>query len=181
MKKFIFSVCLATGLMAAGNQNFVSLSAGNAKFDGKVSGLGTSVNVNGDDTHYTLGLGHYYDDSGRVYAVFSYVNPSSYVDYADSLSVGYDFILPVVANTFSLYAGPVVGYTWYKESDSGISIDLSGFHYGAQAGAIVKVAKNIEVEAGYRYLIETGSDTVLGVDCDMDKVKMWYAGVNIRF
>jgi hypothetical protein len=30
--------------------------------------------------------------------------------------------------------------------------------YGAQAGAIARVVDNIEIEAGYRYLMETGDD-----------------------
>lgn len=76
-----------------------------------------------------------------------------------------------------MYAGPVLGYTRYEEA----GLDLSGFHYGVQAGAIVKLVDNIEIEAGYRFLLQTGSDTVLGDNVDADDVKMWYIGANIRF
>jgi len=75
----------------------------------------------------------------------------------------------------------VIGYTRYKEEVAGIKLDLSGMHYGGEAGVIVRVINNIEVEGGYRYLIETGNDTVLGIKFDADTLKMWYVGVNFRF
>jgi opacity protein-like surface antigen len=90
-------------------------------------------------------------------------------------------MLPLAEDKFSLYAGPVIGYTSYKESADDISLDLSGFHYGAQAGAILRIVENVEIEAGYRYLLETGSDTVTTVKIDADNIKMWYVGANIRF
>jgi len=162
--------------MAGSNEDYFGISAGNAQLNGKVAG----TNFDTDDTHYTATVGHYYGDTARVQAAFTYVDPSGTVDHANALSVSYDFLLPV-ANQFSLFAGPVAGYTWYKESSGSLTLDLSGFHYGAEAGAIVKIANNLELEAGYRYLIQTGSDTVLGVNVDADDLRMWYAGLNLRF
>lgn len=180
MKKVIISAFFATSLMAANNADYFSISAGNAEISVKASAGGVTANGQGDDTHYTATVGHYYGDTARVYASFSYVDPSGTVDIANALSFGYDFILPAT-NQFSLFAGPTAGYTWYKESSGSISVDISGFHYGAQAGAIAKISNSIELEAGYRYLIETGSDTVLGVKVDADNLKMWYVGANLRF
>lgn len=177
MKKIGLVVLLASGLMAAGNENYFGISVGNAELSGTVA----STDFDTDGTQYTVALGHYYGDTSRVSAAYTYVKHEAGVDESDAFSVAYDFILPIADNKFSLYAGPVLGYTRYEESAGGLSLDLSGFHYGAQAGAIVRVMDNIEIEAGYRYLIETGSDTVLGINVDADDLKMWYVGANIRF
>lgn len=95
--------------------------------------------------------------------------------------MGFDLILPVIDNALFLYAGPVVGYTRFEQESAGIKLDLSGLHYGGQAGAIVRVMNNIEIEGGYRYLIQTGSDTLVGVTVDADTLRMWYIGANLRF
>lgn len=181
MKKIVLIALLATGLMAASNENYFGLNIGNAKFSGSASVSGASADWDTDGTQYTAVLGHYYGDTGRVSAAYTYVKHEAGVSKSDALSVAYDFILPLAENKFSLYAGPVLGYTRYEETD----LDLSGYHYGAQAGAIVKIMDTIELEAGYRFLIETGSQkvTVLGVpvSVDADNVKMWYVGANLRF
>lgn len=169
MKKIVLASLLVTGLMAGGNQDYFGISAGNAELEAS-SSLG---NASTDGGQFTATLGHYYGDNGRISASYSYIKREQDVKNSDLLSFAYDFILPLADNKFSLYAGPVAGYTFYKD----YVVDFSGFHYGAQAGAIVRLVDNIEVEAGYRYLVETGSD--LGVD--LDNVKMWYVGANIRF
>ncbi len=177
MKRIVLASLFTSGLMAAGNDNYFGLSTGNAELSGNVA----STDFDTDGTQYTATLGHYYGDTGRVSAAYTYVDREAGVDKADAISVAYDFILPLADNKFSLYAGPVLGYTWYEESENGLSLDLSGFHYGAQAGAIVRLVDKIEIEAGYRFLLQTGSDTVLGVDVDADDVKIWYVGANLRF
>ncbi len=181
MKKIVLASLLATGLMAAGNENYFGISAGNAKMSFSASANGISTDGDTDGTQYTAVLGHYYGNTGRISAAYTYVNHDGDVDKSDAISFAYDFILPLAENKFSLYAGPVVGYTRYEEP----GLDLSGFHYGAQAGALVQIMDNIELEAGYRYLFETGSDSIdiLGtsVKVEADDVKMWYVGANIRF
>ncbi len=181
MKKIALVALMASGLMAAGNQDFVHLSIGNAELKGSASAAGVSADFDTDGTQYSLGLGHYYGDTGRVYGTYTYVDRDPGVDKADAFSVGYDFIVPLAQKTFSVYAGPVVGYTWYEEP----GLDLSGFHYGAQAGALIRITDNIEIDGGYRYLLQTGKDdvSVLGVNVNVesDDVQMWYVGANIRF
>jgi len=177
MKKIVLATLLATGLMAADNANYFGINVGNAKLKVDASGSGINDSATIDGTQYTAVLGHYYGDTGRISAAYTYIKHDAGVDNSDAFSVAYDFILPVVENRFSLYAGPVVGYTEYKESN----LDLSGFHYGAQAGAIVRVIDKIELEAGYRYLEETGKDTFGGATIKANNVQMWYVGANIRF
>lgn len=181
MKKIVVASLIATGLLASGNQDYVHLSVGNAKLTGTASALGVPVDFDTDGTQYTLGLGHYLNDTGRVYGTYTYIDREAGVDKADAFSIGYDFLLPVDAKTFSLYAGPVVGYTRYEEP----GLDLSGFHYGAQIGGLIRITDNIEIDGGYRYVFETGSQdvSILGVNVNVeaDDVKMWYIGANFRF
>jgi hypothetical protein len=166
MKKIVLAAMLASGLMAAGNENYFGISIGNAELEANTGGTT-------DGGQITATLGHYYGDTGRISGSYTYIKRDQDVKNSDVLSFAYDFILPLADNKFGLYAGPVAGYTFYKDD----IVDFSGFHYGAQAGAIVRIADKFELEAGYRYLIETGSD--LGVD--LDSVKMWYVGANLRF
>jgi opacity protein-like surface antigen len=178
MKKIVLASLLATGLMAAGNENYFGVSAGKLDSNFKVNPNPGFVVLDTDftDTAYHFTLGHYYGENGRISATYTYVNGED-SDTSDAITLSYDFILPV-AKTFSLYAGPSLGYTRLDYSDG---TDLSGFHYGAQAGAIARVVDNIEIEAGYRYLMETGDDDVTGGNIELDNVSMWYIGANIRF
>lgn len=177
MKKTVLATLLATSLMATSNENYFGISAGNAQLDVRING----TDFNTDGTHFTASLGHYYGDTSRISATYTYVDKAAGVDANDAFSLAYDFILPIYENMFSCYAGPVVGYTRYKESSGGTSLDLSGIHYGAQAGVIVRVVDNVEIETGYRYLIETGKDTFPDVNIEADSVKVWYIGGNFRF
>ena len=180
MKKIVLAAMLATGLMAAGNEDYFGISAGQVSSNFTIkanTGFVVVGDTNSKDTAYNFTLGHYYGDNGRISATYTYINKESGIDTSDAITVGYDFMLPL-AEQLSIYAGPSVGSTRLK-SDSGTN--LSGLHYGAQAGGIVKVAKNFEIEAGYRYLLETGSQTVVGGKIDLDNVGLWYIGGNIRF
>lgn len=180
MKKILLVALLAgSGLMGADNVAYIGVSVGNAE-------LKTSVDIGNfeskhDDTHYTATLGQYIGDNGRVSLSYSYVEPTGNVQNSDAASLAFDFIIPVIDNTLLLYVGPVIGYTRFEEEAAGLELNLSGMHYGGQAGAIVRIINNIEIEGGYRYLVETGEDTVLGVDVKADELRMWYAGVNFRF
>jgi len=169
MKKIVLASLLATGLMAGGNEDYFGISVGNAELEAS-SSLGDAST---DGGQFTATLGHYFGETGRISASYSYIKHEDDVKNSNVLSLAYDFILPLADKKLALYTGPVVGYTFYKDD----SVDLSGFHYGAQAGVIGHIVENIEIEAGYRYLIEAGSDQ--GVD--FDAVSMWYVGANLRF
>lgn len=179
MKKIALAAVLAAGLMGAENVPFIGVSVGNTELKSTVNVTGYESKV--DDTHYTATLGQYLGENGRVYLSYTYVEPKHNVKNSDGASLGFDLILPVIDNALFLYAGPVVGYTRFEQESAGIKLDLSGLHYGGQAGAIVRVMNNIEIEGGYRYLIQTGSDTLVGVTVDADTLRMWYIGANLRF
>lgn len=180
MKKILLVALLAgCGLMASDNVPYIGFSVGNAELKTSV-GMGNFESKH-DDTHYTATLGQYIGDNGRVSISYTYVDPTGNVENSDSASLAFDFIVPVIDNTLALYVGPVVGYTRLEEESAGIKLDLSGMHYGVQAGAIVRIIDNIEIEGGYRYLVEEGEDSILGVDMSADNLRMLYVGVNFRF
>lgn len=180
MKKIVLVALLAgCGLMGADNVPYIGVSVGNTEM--KTSVDTANFESKKDDTHYTATIGQYFGDYGRISLSYTYVEQTGYIQNSDGASLAYDFILPVVDNTVLLFVGPVVGYTRFEEEALGVKLDLSGMHYGAQAGVIVRVINNVEIEGGYRYLVETGEDTVLGVKVEADNLRMWYAGVNFRF
>ena len=180
MKKIVLVALLAgCGLMASTNVPYIGLNVGNAELKTNV-GIGNFESKH-DDTHYTGTLGQYLSDNARMSISYTYVEPTGNVQNSDSVSFAYDFIGPVVDNTLALYVGPVIGYTRLEEESAGMKLDLSGIHYGVQAGAIVRIIDNVEIDGGYRYLVENGEDTLLGVDVSADSLRMWYLGVNLRF
>ena len=180
MKKILLVALLAgCGLMASDNVPYIGLSVGNAELKTSV-GIGNFESKH-DDTHYTGTVGQYIGNNGRVSISYTYVEPTGNVQNSDSVSLAFDFIAPIINDTVALYAGPVVGYTRLEEEATGMKLDLSGMHYGAQAGAIIRIIDNIEIDGGYRYLVENGEDTLLGVDVSADNLRMWYVGVNLRF
>lgn len=150
MKKIVFLAVISASLCASQNSDYVGVGVGQSwlKIDNSVKKV-TNSGLSG-----TFVLGHKYGDYGRFYASGTYISSSENVDNSALFSVVYDFMLPVVDNVFSLYAGPNVGYTMYTEGN----VDLSGVHYGAEVGAVVDITKRVELEAGYRYLKETGTD-----------------------
>lgn len=180
MKRILLVALLAgCGLMASDNVPYIGFSVGNAELKTSV-GTGDFESKH-DDTHYTATLGQYIGENGRVSISYTYVDPTKNVQHSDNASLAFDFIVPVIKDTLSLYVGPVVGYTRFEQEVAGVNLDLSGMHYGVQAGAIVRIIDNIEIEGGYRYLIENGEDTILGVDVNADDLRMMYVGVNFRF
>lgn len=180
MKKILLVALLAgCGLMGANNVTYIGASVGNTELK---TSVGTSdFESKHDDTHYTATIGQYVGDYGRVSLSYTYVEPTGNVQNSDGISLAYDYVLPIVDNTVALYLGPVIGYTRFEEEAGGVKLDISGMHYGAQAGAIVRVVQNIEIEGGYRYLVETGDDAVAGVKVNADDLRMWYVGANLRF
>lgn len=181
MKKIVLASLLATGLMAAGNNDYVGISFGKVRSDFSVTtnpGYVYVGNTDFTDSAYNLTLGHYYGENGRVSATFTYVDADASTDRSNGLTFSYDFILPVADNKLAFFAGPSVGYTWLKYNNGA---NYSGIHYGAEVGAIVRLVENVEIEGGYRYLFETGDETFAGGTIDLDNVSMWYIGANFRF
>lgn len=167
------------GLMGAENVAYIGVSVGNTQLE--TSAAGGNFESKRDDTHYTATVGQYVGDYGRVSLSYTYVEPAGNMQRNDGASLAYDVVIPALNDTFFLYAGPVIGYSRLEGEASGIELDLSGMHYGAQAGVIVSVIEHLEIEGGFRYLVQTGKDTVLGLDVSADNLNIWYVGANFRF
>lgn len=172
MKKIVLTILFTTALMAANNANYFGIYAGKASSSFNNSNNSTNLKKK---TQVTVSLGHYYGNSGRISAQYTYIKHIVNTDSSNIFSLAYDFILPlpVLTNRFSLYAGPSIGYTVLSINGQ----SFNGFDYGPEAGMIVHVIKKVEIEAGYRYLYETGSNSGI----NFNNIKMWYVGTNIRF
>lgn len=166
MKKIVLAALVVTGAMAAGNSDYAAINVGQAT--SSVSKGGSTVTDT--KTAYTIALGHYYGEKGRVAGNYSHIDYTGI--NSDSLSLSYDFMLPV-ASSVSVFAGPSVGYMWFE--------DLSGLLYGAEAGATYRVNDAMELEAGYRLMMSTGSYTVGTTKTVLDDISGWYVGANFRF
>ncbi len=178
MKKVALIGLLSAGVMAADHYDYAGIHFGELKSEFSAhSGSGTA---HGDmkDSAYSLALGHYYGEQGRVSAMFTYADAEDYVDRSHVLSVSYDFLLPLVERSLAVFAGPSVGYTWLELEDGS---DFNGIHYGGQAGVIIRLPNGVDLEGGYRYLVESGEMSDGGGKIELDNTSMWYIGANIRF
>lgn len=168
MKKILTMALVVSSLCAANNSEYIGLGVGSSEFT-----VDTVNTITNSGVHGTIVLGKNYGDYGRFYASGTYINSSDSVDTVGVYSLAYDFIFPVADDIFSLYVGPVAGYTTYKEQ----SIDLSGAHYGAETGVTVDLDETFELELGYRYLVENGKEGVVSAK----SMQQIYFQVNIYF
>jgi opacity protein-like surface antigen len=174
MKKVALAALLATGLMAAGNEDYFGVSVGEAKSSVTASDGTSSATVDDTEGAYNLALGHYYENS-RIALTYTHLDLDN-VDTSEALTLSYDFFY-TVGRGLNVFAGPGIGYAWIKDD----AVDLSGFMYGGEAGAQLRINSGLELEAGYRYMRATGSDNDSGTKVELDDLATWYIGANIRF
>lgn len=167
MKKIVLLTLLTLGLFAS--DDYIGIGGGYSNFN--VTNQNTDLQNNG--AFATLTLGHTYGDYGKFYASGSYINSSNSAVTWGVVSLAYDFMFPIVDDMFSLYVGPVAGYTAYTEN----SIDLSGFSFGGEAGATFNATETVQIEAGYRFL----SHTVSSANITAKNMQMFYLQVNFFF
>ena len=156
MKKLVLFLSLISSVFAAQSGSYMGFGAGYGmlKIDG-TSTLNDKVTQHraSDGVTGSFALGHKYGEYGRIYALGMYKKASSIYENAGTFSLSYNFLIPVAEDAFSIYLGPVAGYTVYNDN----GIDLSGAHYGAEIGVIFNLTNTIELEAGYRILKEKGT------------------------
>ena len=151
MKKLVLFLSFISSVFAgqSGSYMGVGMGYGSLKVD-------DTVNLNRESSGLTgsIALGNTYGEYGRIYAVGMYRGASNGYENAGSVSLAYDFLVPVVDDIFSVYLGPVAGYTGYNAN----GLDLSGVHYGLEGGLIYTVNETFELEVGVRALKEKGSE-----------------------
>ena len=171
MKKIVLSMMLVASLFAE-NNDYVTLGGGVTQFNLDTGPSNASTN----NASYTFALGHQYGNYGRIHMDGTYINAASAsIDSSAMISLSYDFMFPVVDDIFSLYVGPVGGYTSYKTN----TYDLSGGHYGVELGGVVSITENFELELGASYLKETGAGVSTFVS--LDDARSVYFHINYLF
>ena len=151
MKKLILLLSILSSVFAAQNSSYMGFGLGYGALK-----VDDTINKNRDSSGLTasFALGHKYSEYGRIYVVGMYRGASNGYENSGSISLAYDFLIPVVDDSFSLYLGPVAGYTGYSTN----GLDLSGYHYGLESGCIFNINDSIELEAGVRVLKEKGTE-----------------------
>ena len=147
-------LALGTSAMAIDVQPFVGAGAG-------VSFGKTEVTVNtpgyvylGDESErkssasLILKGGAILDSSHRLSLSYA---PSFHSDAnVHNVMAGYDYLIPLNDKN-KLYVGAHAGVSSFKGKDEISDYSMSGFAYGAQAGYIYDITKNIEFEFGLNY------------------------------
>ena len=104
--------------------------------------IGIQLGAMNDEWRTTIGLG-YFDNEGRnVEKLYG--------------SIDYFFLKTDVSESlvFNPFLGFTIGYANYESSE----VDANGFIYGGQAGLMVNLLDNINLNVGYRYTLSNASE-----------------------
>lgn len=148
-------------------------------FDGIIDDSGAwGIRFGNDQTH------------SRYYLSYDYVS-DSYRSLASirqqTLGASYDLMLPVGAVRF--FGGASAGVSHVKQNSNGFRNDTEwGLYAGLQAGALLNIAPDVDLEAGYRYAKHDGVDLrfksksgIHSGSADLKSTEQFYLGVNWRF
>ena len=193
MKKSIVlaSMLMMSGsaLMAAelGNDWFMGAEFG--KMDMKIKAIATvgAVTTTETDTinatYESIKLGKYFDSS-RVFTALSYQNKKD--DFSSwSVGIGYDYLIKN-SSSITPFVGINASYINGKVDGLPILDKPSGFAAGVEAGIIYALAKNIEMEAGMRYMNVSNVEDSISAPGASAKLEgktatQYYVGLNYRF
>jgi opacity protein-like surface antigen len=152
---------------------FIGLEIGYSTVQGDVGGFypGEIIkDYEGSDIEFGVRLGAQ-KDVWRTTLSFNYFDgdeDGKKQNYEKGLaSIDY-FFLNSEENNFKPFLGANVGYINYESTDD---IDMSGLIYGAQAGVVLGVTDNVDLDLMYRYTLsnatqddrDTGLDHIGGV------------------
>ena len=177
MKKIITLGLLTISLMASQNNDYVSLSGGVSQLSTIQTTTNSFQRNSSDGAAMTLTFGHKYE-SGRFNASYTFVNHDTItVKEVSAFNFAYDFTFPISTSGVVLFAGPVIGYSWYEDT----SVNLDGMHYGAEFGTFYDITENFSVELGYKYFKETASKEGTSSKVEYDDLQTLYLGINYYF
>lgn len=165
MVKKIATVLLCTALGStlyarediSASKGFIGLELGYATVQGDVGWLNGSIpDYKGSDVEYGIRIGAQEKDWRATFS-FNYFDgeeDGKKQNYEKGLlSVDY-FFLGANESNFRPFLGANVGYANYESTNE---IDMSGFIYGAQAGFVLAIAENIDMDILYRYSISNAT------------------------
>ncbi len=126
---------------------------------------------------------------GRVYGSLGRQNEKDeFTSY--TLGLGYDYLFKNKSE-FTPFLGINASYTKGKVDDvtaAAISLDKpKGFNYGVEAGILYAMTKNVELEAGIRYMVSNVDDTfsstapAISVKLEGENITQYYIGLNYKF
>ena len=184
-------LALATSAMAVDVQPFVGAGAGISWNKSEATATIGAVSASESDRNSSASLilkgGAILDGSHRLSLNYA---PSFHSDAnVHNVMAGYDYLIPLNDKN-KLYVGAHAGVSSFKGKDEISDYSMSGFAYGAQAGYIYDITKNIEFEFGLNYtkhdLDKTGTmrannGNPVSVKLEMKDSISTFAGINYKF
>jgi len=153
----------------------------NQDADIKISGPTTSASVSESGSGFGIYLDKYHKRKYRFNGTLSYITYDDFDVMQAMLSA--DYLIPV-NGTVTFFAGASGGGALQQYSDASFSDSSLGFVYGAQAGAIAYINKNIMLELGYRARptsIETEIESSPGTTTTVEDMSETYFSVLLMF
>ena len=184
-------LALATSAMAVDVQPFVGAGAGISWNKSEATATIGAVSASESDRNSSASLilkgGAILDGSHRLSLNYA---PSFHSDAnVHNVMAGYDYLIPLNDKN-KLYVGAHAGVSSFKGKDEISDYSMSGFAYGAQAGYIYDITKNLEFEFGLNYtkhdLDKTGTmrannGNPVSVKLEMKDSISTFAGINYKF
>lgn len=184
-------LALGTSAMAIDVQPFVGAGAGVSWNKSEATATIGAVSASESDRNSSASLilkgGAILDSSHRLSLSYA---PSFHSDAnVHNVMAGYDYLIPLNDKN-KLYVGAHAGVSSFKGKDEISDYSMSGFAYGAQAGYIYDITKNIEFEFGLNYtkhdLDKTGTmrannGNPVSVKLEMKDSISTFAGINYKF
>ena len=184
-------LALWTSAMAIDVQPYVGAGAGVSWNKSEATATIGAVSASESDRNSSASLilkgGAILDGSHRLSLNYA---PSFHSDAnVHNVMAGYDYLIPLNDKN-KLYVGAHAGVSSFKGKDEISDYSMSGFAYGAQAGYIYDITKNIEFEFGLNYtkhdLDKTGTmrannGNPVSVKLEMKDSISTFAGINYKF
>ncbi len=154
MAMVLMSAIIGTSLYAGnydtGSKGFIGLEVGAATVDGERLG---GIFHQGDAVEYGLRFGAQSDEWRATFA-FDYFDSSSDDQNVEKGFLMVDYFL-FNSDNIRPFVGANVGLINYEST----LVDATDFVYGGQAGVIVGLGENIDIDLSYRYSL-SGSERV---------------------
>jgi opacity protein-like surface antigen len=178
----LLCVALGTSLYAREDislsKPFIGLEIGYATVQGDVGGFfpgDVFRDYEGSDVEFGIRIGAKKDE-WRTTLSFNYFDgeeDGKEQNYEKGLaSVDY-FFLNSNGSKLQPFIGVNVGYINYESTNN---IDMSGFIYGAQAGIVVSITDNIDLDLQYRYSLSNATHD--DRDASLDHIDSIVFGIN---
>ena len=179
----VLCTALGTSLYArddiSQSKPFIGLEIGYATVQGAVYDDAVFPNYypdyEGSDVEFGIRVGAKKDE-WRTTLAFNYFDGSEdgYKQNYEQGLISFDYLfLSENKSNFQPFLGVNIGYINYESTND---IDMSGFLYGGQAGVIVTIADNIDLDLMYRYSLTNATQD--DRDASLDHIGSIVFGIN---